>query len=281
MKNKPFSPAGEQDPETAASIIDSCVQFCDLIIAGKERAVALKYDEENMFAPMIVLLENDASACALVRAAERLDIPVINNVSLAKNLSSCGKSGETIPEACFRDVSLVFARLGRSHRNSRGSGKCRQGIPVKIPRPLSIELGESLFALTGEGPGREKLLLEPLNCIRKKLMALLGITIPFFRVFHKAKLKKDEYRILFKGLEAGRGRLELGWYTGVGTPQAAIPDIVNNPDTIRAAILNYHNDPATLQHALRWGLQAAKEIREDWPAVVAGLTCGEVPGDFD
>ena len=49
------------------------------------------------------------------------------------------------------------------------------------------------------------------------------------------------------------------------------------PSAIQTAILNHHNDPATLQHCLRWGLQAAKEIREDWPAVVAGIPCGEVP----
>ena len=44
------------------------------------------------------------------------------------------------------------------------------------------------------------------------------------------------------------------------------------------AILNHHNDPATLQHCLRWGLQAATEIREDWHAVVSGLSCGEGAG---
>ena len=47
------------------------------------------------------------------------------------------------------------------------------------------------------------------------------------------------------------------------------------PFPIQATILIYHNDPATLQHCLRWGLQAAKEIRSDWHMVVAGLPCGE------
>ena len=47
------------------------------------------------------------------------------------------------------------------------------------------------------------------------------------------------------------------------------------PPTVQTAILNYHNARGTLQHALRWGLQAAKELREDWHTVVAGLPCGE------
>jgi flagellar biosynthesis protein FlhA len=220
-------------PEPAASILDSCILFCDVIISGKDCAAGLKYDVENMFAPMIVFMEKDASAFSLIQSAERLDVPVIRNISLMKNLSSHGKAGETIPEVSFRDVSLALARLDRSHR--RDIGNSRHGIPIKIPRHLSLELGESLFTLTGEEPGRDKLLSEPLNAIRKKLMRLLGITIPFFRVSSRPTLKSDEYRILFKGLEAGRGRLELGWYAGAGAPQAAVPDMMNESDNIRAA----------------------------------------------
>ena len=37
------------------------------------------------------------------------------------------------------------------------------------------------------------------------------------------------------------------------------------------AIQNYHNETATLPYCLRWGLQAAKDIREDWHSVVSGL----------
>jgi flagellar biosynthesis protein FlhA len=216
MKKKLFSPV--EDPEASALIIDSCILFCDVIIAGNDSATALKYDEENMFAPMIVLLEREASAGVLIRTAEKLNVPVVRNVSLAKNLSSHGKSGQAIPERLYRDISLALARLGtqKLSRMGRGIGKFRRGVPIKIPRPLSVELGSSLFAITGEGEGREKLLVEPLKLIRKRLIRLLGITIPHFRVAHNAKLKNDEYRILFKGLEAGRGKLELGLYASAG-----------------------------------------------------------------
>jgi hypothetical protein len=43
--------------------------------------------------------------------------------------------------------------------------------------------------------------------------------------------------------------------------------------TIQTAIIAHHNEPATLQHCLRWGMQIAKELRKDWPAVVSSLPC--------
>ena len=43
------------------------------------------------------------------------------------------------------------------------------------------------------------------------------------------------------------------------------------PLSIREAILKFHNESAALGFCLRWGVQAAKEIREDWHVVVAEL----------
>ena len=252
MKKTPFCPAEDHESDAAASILNSCILFCDIFIAGKDTAVGLKYDEENMFVPMLVIVEKDAAADALVRTAEELGVPVINNIMLAKNLASYGKVGEGIPEASYRDVSMVFIRLGPQKRrqpSQKPRKKSRQGFSAKIKRPLSVELGESLFALTGEEPGRETLIAKPLAEARKKLVRLLGFAIPLFRISRSSRLKADEYRILFKGLEAGRGRLELGWYAArpfangqaeipcgnAGIPQACFPELMNNPENIRAA----------------------------------------------
>ena len=43
------------------------------------------------------------------------------------------------------------------------------------------------------------------------------------------------------------------------------------PEIIRQKIHDYHNPRATLQYCLRWGLQAASDIREDWHVVVSKL----------
>ena len=215
--------------ETAVSVFNSCIKLCDVIISGKENAIGLKYDEENMFAPMVVFLERDKSAEAILWAALNLGVPVIKNIILAKNLESYSKAGDVIPESTYRDVSLALTRVdGRPARRAPGFGKNRQSIPIRIPRPLTLELGETLFVLTGEEPGREALLTGPLDKIRKKLVRLLGIRLPSFRISRSKKLKGGEYRILFRGLEAGRGRLDLGWYL-------ATPDIMNDPENILAA----------------------------------------------
>jgi len=229
---------GNFTPEAAASVFNSCIRFCDVIITGKEAAIGLKYDEENMFAPMVVFLEKGASADALVWVAGNLGVPVIKNIALAKNLASHCKAGDAITEATYRDVSLALVKLdsNKFQRKSPASGNGRQGLPVKIPRPVSLEMGEALFSLTGEEPGRDKLLAQPLNAIRKRLIRLLGISLLPFRISKSEKLKNDEYRILFKGFEAGRGRLELGWYQNSTLAyKSAIPEIMNKPETIRSA----------------------------------------------
>ena len=51
-------------------------------------------------------------------------------------------------------------------------------------------------------------------------------------------------------------------------------DLFNQiPDEIQQSILKYHNDHATVQHCIRWGLQAASDIRKDWHTVVANIPC--------
>jgi len=254
MKKTPFYLAGDGEQEaesertftneaplaeSALPALSSCILFCDVYISGKDAVVGLKYDEENMFAPMIVFIERDTSAEAVVRSAEALGVPVINNIMLAKNLISYGKVGESIPEAFFRDVSLLFARLG-SHTHKRRQSPQKSPKPsessIRTVRPLFIELGESLFDLTGEEPGREALIAQPLDAMRKKLVRLLGFAIPAFRVIRSSKLRKDEYRIVFKGLEAGRGRLEVGWYSANGElPEALMPEMMNKSENIQSA----------------------------------------------
>ena len=47
------------------------------------------------------------------------------------------------------------------------------------------------------------------------------------------------------------------------------------PSDIQQAVLDYHNEPATIQYCLRWGLQATKELRQDWHNLVSGMSCGD------
>ena len=228
-------PQSSGGAETAASILNSSVLFCNVIVTGKDVSIGLKYDEENMFAPMIIFLEKGASAAAIVWAAGNLGVPVVKNNLLAKNLFQYGKAGSSVPEATYRDVSLALTRsnLPERKRPLRSLTKTRR-IPYKVPPPVSLEMGESLFALTGEGPGRKALIADPFEAIRKRIVRLLGFDIPHFRMSKNPELKAGEYRIFFNGMEAGRGRMELGWYTGLSAlhMKAGLPEIMAKAENL-------------------------------------------------
>jgi len=166
---------------------------------------------------------------------------------------------DAVSSACLR--SSAAAGFG-----SRVMVKNRQDSPAKIPQPLSLELGVSLFALTGEEPGREKLLAEPFNAIRKKLKHLLGFGIPVFRISRSSRLKDDEYRILFRGIEAGRGRLELGWYSsnrnftegaGVDLRTKTMADLKQVPGPVPGRIVDGPGAVCLAQTALHSNPRAA------------------------
>jgi hypothetical protein len=44
------------------------------------------------------------------------------------------------------------------------------------------------------------------------------------------------------------------------------------PPVIQQAIFDYHNEIGTMRYWLRHGIQAAKELREDWHTVVADIS---------
>jgi len=47
------------------------------------------------------------------------------------------------------------------------------------------------------------------------------------------------------------------------------------PVEIQEVLLKQHNENATLAYCLRWGLQAAEEIREDWHDIVSEIDIDE------
>jgi hypothetical protein len=47
------------------------------------------------------------------------------------------------------------------------------------------------------------------------------------------------------------------------------------PEEIQRAIITYHNDRHNVVYCLRWGQQAAEEIRKDWHTVVSETPCAE------
>ena len=201
-------------------MLESFIAGCDIIITGGEDlAAGIRYDEANMFLPIILLLEKGISADSIKTAAASSGVPVLANDSLAGNLFKYGKTGNIVPELCCTEVSAILARSGKTY------AKPAAVKAVKPPRPIRIEMGAALRDYIGG----EQVFEEGLGETRKTLSALFGYRFPSIGISVSSKINESEYRILFRGLEAGRGRIDLGWYSTV--------DLGFSEIQLRAAVL--------------------------------------------
>ena len=181
------------------------ISACDLLIVGAEDlAAGLRYDDENMFAPIIILLEEGLPLAALKKAAAEKSVPVQENDALARNLFAYGKLSEVIPELCCREIAALMMR---TKKRPRVSAKQKKGkLPGK--RFIRVELGETLMSFLGD----ISILEEGFRNTQKRLSRLFGFSFPPIGIRVNPRLKSGEYRILFKAIEAGRFSLDLRWF---------------------------------------------------------------------
>ena len=189
-----------------------------LLTSSDNSAVGLRYDEGNMFAPIILFFEKNIPVSTLKEAASGFGIPVLPNDALVKNLFAYGKLGDVIPELCCREIAAIISRNVKKKPMPHAIKK-----PVKLPRPLRLELGTSLNEFLQELTFLE----DGLDIVRKHISWLLGYRFPAIGVSVNPKLRDGEYRILLKGIEACRCSLDIGWYKKV--------DLGLSHDQIRSA----------------------------------------------
>ena len=188
------------------------ISASDLMIAGSgDISIGLRYDDENMFAPIIIFLEQSIPVEALKTAASGCGVPFMENDSLARNLFFYGRLGEAIPDLCCRDIAAIMARTSKKPASPAAPLKTANLRELKLSRPVKLEMGSTLMAFLGN----EKALIDGLSKIQKRISGLLGYTLPSISAAENPRLKEGEYRIMFRGIEAGRGSLELGWYRTV------------------------------------------------------------------
>jgi flagellar biosynthesis protein len=75
-----------------------------------KRAVAIRYDKNDDYAPVVVSTGEGGLAEAIERAAVDCGIPVVRDVPLAQALSEL-TVGEQIPEALYDAVAIVLNEL--------------------------------------------------------------------------------------------------------------------------------------------------------------------------
>ena len=95
-------------------------------------------------------------------------------------------------------------------KNSQtGENPSQMSALVKLD-DLSLEVGSALIPLVDEQKGAE--LLERVRRIRREIANDLGIVVPSIRIVDNMQLNPEEYSFKIRGIEAGRGRVKVGYY---------------------------------------------------------------------
>jgi flagellar biosynthetic protein FlhB len=76
-------------------------------------AVALKYELNQMNAPVVLAKGIDAVALRIREVAEENDVPVVRNVALARTLHAAVEIGDEIPAEHFKAVAEIIGYVLR------------------------------------------------------------------------------------------------------------------------------------------------------------------------
>lgn len=99
------------------------VKKADVVVTNPTHyAVALKYDSKVMISPKVVGKGADFLALRIRKAAKESDIPVVENIQLARNLYNTVKVGESVPRDLYKAVAEVLAFVYKLKRKQREIG---------------------------------------------------------------------------------------------------------------------------------------------------------------
>lgn len=88
----------------------SKVPKADVIVTNPTHlSIALQYDQENMLSPQVVAKGADHLALRIREIAKENNIPIVENITLARNLYKNVKVGTTIPRTLYKAVAEVLA----------------------------------------------------------------------------------------------------------------------------------------------------------------------------
>jgi len=86
------------------------VPKADAIITNPTHySVAVKYDRENMLSPKVIAKGKDFTALKIREIAKKNNVPVVENIALARSLYGSVKVGEYIPRTLYKAVAEVLA----------------------------------------------------------------------------------------------------------------------------------------------------------------------------
>ena len=86
------------------------IKKSDVIVTNPTHiSVALKYDGETMVAPAVVGKGSDHLALKIREIAKEHDIPIVENIMLARTLYKTVKVGEGVPKSLYKAVAEILA----------------------------------------------------------------------------------------------------------------------------------------------------------------------------
>ncbi|MBY0518024.1 MAG: flagellar biosynthesis protein FlhB [Bacteriovoracaceae bacterium] len=96
------------------------VKKADVIVTNPTHiSVALKYDGQNMIAPEVMAKGSDLMALKIREIAQEHDIPIVENVLLARTLYSTVKVGQGVPRSLYRAVAEVLSFVYKLKRKKK------------------------------------------------------------------------------------------------------------------------------------------------------------------
>lgn len=96
------------------------VKKADVIVTNPTHiSVALKYDGENMVAPALLAKGADHVALRIREIAKEHDIPIVENIMLARTLYQTVKVGHGVPKTLYKTVAEILAFVYKLKRKQK------------------------------------------------------------------------------------------------------------------------------------------------------------------
>lgn len=92
--------------------IPKAVSEADVVITNPTHfAVVLKYDQNEVDAPMVTAKGEDEMAFTIKRLAKEYNKPIVENRPVARGLYTDAKIGDIIPETYYRAISVIYSHI--------------------------------------------------------------------------------------------------------------------------------------------------------------------------
>lgn len=115
------------------------VPKADVVITNPTHyAVALRYDQLRMSAPVVVAVGADLIALQIRRVADANDVPILEAPPLARALYHNSKLGKEIPAGLYLAVAQVLAYIFQL-KHYQDNGGVQPTVPVDLPIPDELK----------------------------------------------------------------------------------------------------------------------------------------------